>query len=209
MITPLPDAVLRSRLLPLIDHPDPDVVRRAALAAERAGAPTVEIGLRHGRSLEALRAAVESVSIPVGAGTVVDPDDVVAARRAGAAYLVSPGSTPSLIAAVVTAGAPWLPGAATPSEVLSLRDAGAGVLKIFPAGVLGGPVHLRALSAVVDGVGLVPTGGIDADSAPAYLDVPGVVAVGGSWMFSAAATDDSGADVEAAVAAALDVVRPG
>ncbi|MBU6215190.1 MAG: ketohydroxyglutarate aldolase, partial [Acidobacteria bacterium] len=67
MIRPLPDELLIARLLPLIDHPDPAVVAAAARAAAAAGAPCVEVGLRHPTSLDALRSAVESAPIPIGA----------------------------------------------------------------------------------------------------------------------------------------------
>lgn len=208
MIAPLPDAVLAARLLPLLDHHDPGRVVEWARAAEAAGAPAVEVALRHPSSVVALRRSVEAVSIPVGAGTVIEGDQVRASVDAGAAFLVSPGYVPSVAAAVGTSATPWLPGASTPTEALRLRDAGASMVKLFPAAALGGPPYVAALAAVV-GLRVVPTGGVTAADAGDYLAVPGVVAVAGSWMFRAAAGgDDDAAAVVAAVRAALDVTRP-
>ncbi len=209
MIAPLPGAVLAARLLPLVDHPDPEVVVAATRAAVAAGAPTVEVGLRHADSIEALRRASAAVAVPVGAGTVVDPAQAAAARDAGAAYLVSPGSSPALADAVTATGLPWLPGAATPTEVLALRAAGAVMVKVFPAATLGGPAHLRALASVAAGVRFVPTGGITEADVADYLAVGAVVAVGGSWMFPRHATADTDwTGVEAAVRTALARTRP-
>lgn len=208
MITPLPDAVVAARLLPLLDHHDPDRVVEWAQAAEAAGAPAVEVALRHPSSVDALRRSVEALSIPVGAGTVIEGDQARASVDAGAAFLVSPGCVPSVAEAAGASGTPWLPGAATPTEVLRLRYAGASLVKLFPAAALGGPRYVAALTAVV-GLRLVPTGGVTAADARDYLAVPGVVAVGGSWMFrTAAGGGDDAAAVVAAVRAALDVTRP-
>lgn len=209
MIHPIPAGLLSARLLPLIDHPDPDVVVAAARAAAAAGAPCVEVGLRHPASREALHAAVAAVDIAVGAGTVTDADDVTAALEAGASFLVSPGATASLLAAATSAGAPWLPAASTPSEVLALRDAGASMVKLFPVGPLGGPDLVRAVAAVAPGLQLVPTGGIGPGEVAGHLAVASVVAVGGTWMFPRDA--GSGTDwrrVEETVHAALELTRP-
>lgn len=208
MITPLPDAVLADRLLPLVDHPDPDVVVAAARAAEAAGAVCVEVALRHPGSLEALARVAASCSLVVGAGTVTTAGQVGAAVGSGAQFLVSPGSTPGLAAAVERAGTPWLPAAATPSEVLAARDAGASTVKLFPAASLGGPAFVRAVAAVAVGVRFVPTGGVGADLVADYLGIGPVAAVGGSWMFdlrAGSATDWRA--VEAAVQAALAQTR--
>jgi 2-dehydro-3-deoxyphosphogluconate aldolase/(4S)-4-hydroxy-2-oxoglutarate aldolase len=208
VIASLPDEILAARLLPLIDHPDPEVVVAAVRAAAAAGAPTVEVALRHPASLDALAEAVAAVAIPVGAGTVVDPGQVVAARDAGAAYLVSPGLSPAVRAAVGEVGLPWLPGAATPTEVLSAREAGATMVKVFPAGLLGGAAYVQALASVVAGMRFVPTGGVTGADAREYLAVAGVVAVGGTWMFPHAGVPGSaGSSLESAVRAALRCTR--
>ena len=199
----------RTRLLPLVDHPDPEVVVAACRAAESAGASVVEVGLRHPSSVQALSLAASAVSIPVGAGTVIDPDQVRDALDAGARFLVSPGFDPTLAEAIERAHAAWLPGAATPTEALAARRAGASHIKVFPAMSLGGAAHLRALAATVTGVRFVPTGGITAADVPDLLDIGAVAAVGGSWMFQwSGSSDGLGESIERAVAAALALTRP-
>jgi len=209
MIVSLPDHVLTARLLPLVDHPNADVVVAAVLAAESAGAPCVEIGLRHATSMEALKHCANAVSIPVGAGTIVDPEQVRHALDAGASFLVSPGATPQLVDTIEATGAPWLPGASTVSEVLTLRSAGASLVKVFPAALLGGPSHVRAVSALGIDVRMIPTGGVTAENAAEYLEVPHVVGVGGTWMFPLSAGRGTDWDrVTTQVRDALLVTRP-
>jgi 2-dehydro-3-deoxyphosphogluconate aldolase / (4S)-4-hydroxy-2-oxoglutarate aldolase len=118
----------------------------------------------------------------VGAGTVQRPADVVQACTAGARFLVSPGLTPELAAAALAAGLPYIPGVATPSEIMVARDLGISFLKLFPAEAVGGVALLRALAPVFPGVAFCPTGGIDEGSAVEYLALPNVPMVGGSWM---------------------------
>jgi 2-dehydro-3-deoxyphosphogluconate aldolase/(4S)-4-hydroxy-2-oxoglutarate aldolase len=102
--------------------------------------------------------------------------------HAGARFLVSPGTTPELAAAALAAELPYLPGVATPSEIMAARALGVCVMKFFPAEALGGAAYLRALAPVFPGIAFCPTGGIDEDKAGAYLSLPNVAMVGGSWM---------------------------
>ena len=105
-----------------------------------------------------------------------------AARAAGASFLVSPGCTPTLLAAMTDTGLPFLPGTATVSEVLAALEAGVTELKFFPAEQSGGAGFLKAISSVVPAARFCPTGGITAASAPAYLALPNVGCVGGTWL---------------------------
>lgn len=109
------------------------------------------------------------------------------AREAGAAFLVSPGTTPPLLAALQASGLPVLPGAATASEVLALHAAGIRHVKLFPAAAAGGVGLLRALAGPFGDVRFCPTGGIGAADAATYLALPNVSCVGGSWMLDPAA----------------------
>src|SRR5207237_3322085 len=118
----------------------------------------------------------------VGAGTLLRAADVATAVQAGAGFLVSPGLTPELAAAALAAELPYLPGVATPSEVMAARALGLCVMKFFPAEALGGAAWLRALAPVFPGVAFCPTGGIDETRAAEYLTLANVPMVGGSWM---------------------------
>ena len=120
--------------------------------------------------------------VVVGAGTVQRPADVAQAATAGARFLVSPGMTAELASAALASDLPYLPGVATPSEIMAARDLGLCFLKLFPAEALGGVALLRALATVFPGVAFCPTGGIEERSARDYLALPNVPIVGGSWM---------------------------
>jgi len=151
-----------------------------ALAA--GGLAVIEVTLRTGAALNAARKiAAEVPDCVVGVGTVTRPADVAAAVSAGARYLVSPGTTAELAAALAEAPVPALAGAATVSEAMALADLGFTVLKFFPAEPSGGIAWLKGVAAPLPHLKFCPTGGIDARNAAAYLALPNVVAVGGSW----------------------------
>jgi 2-dehydro-3-deoxyphosphogluconate aldolase/(4S)-4-hydroxy-2-oxoglutarate aldolase len=156
-------------------------------ALEAGGVQAIEITLRSGAACSAIEAIAKArPDVIVGAGTVRDARGMRAARDAGAQFVVSPGFTPALHAAAVAAGLPWLPGVATASEVLLAQEAGHSLLKFFPAEAAGGPRALRAFAAVFPEVGFCPTGGVTAENARGYLELPNVVCVGGTWLAPAA-----------------------
>ena len=147
------------------------------------GLRLIEVTLRTPAAPAAIAAIVREVpQIVVGAGTVQRPADVVQACAAGARFLVSPGMTAELAASALATQLPYLPGVATPSEVMAARDLGISFLKLFPAEAVGGVAMLRALAPVFAGVAFCPTGGIDERAAAEYLALPNVPVVGGSWM---------------------------
>lgn len=152
-----------------------------ALAA--GGLPAVEVTLRTPGSLAALEAIAKNVPEAIaGAGTVLSKGQAKAAADAGAAFLVSPGATDDLIAGVRDIGIPWLPGAATASEVMRLREAGFFRQKFFPAEQAGGAAMLKGWGAPLPDIVFCPTGGITAANAEDYLSLPNVGCVGGSWV---------------------------
>jgi 2-dehydro-3-deoxyphosphogluconate aldolase/(4S)-4-hydroxy-2-oxoglutarate aldolase len=143
----------------------------------------------------------------VGVGTLTRAVDFAAADRAGAQFGVTPGLTPELAAASRGARFPLLPGVMTPTELITARNAGFNVLKLFPAEQAGGIGMLRALGAPFPDVLFCPTGGITRATAPDYLALSNVVCVGGSWVAPGAmlaAGDWRGIEVLARDAAALE-----
>lgn len=161
-----------------------------ARALVAGGLPVIELTLRTPVALDAIRAIADEVpEIMVGAGTVVEPRHAREAQEAGAKFLVSPGSTPTLLQAMRDTGLPFLPGTATVSEVLTALEAGCGDLKFFPAEASGGPAFLKSISSVVPGVRFCPTGGVTPANAQGYLSLPNVGCVGGSWLTPADAVD--------------------
>ena len=164
------------------------VVRNAARAAPLAqalvagGLPALEVTLRTPAALDAIRAMADVPGGVVGAGTLLTPADVRAAKAAGARFGVSPGATPALLAACEDVGLPILPGAATATEVMALLERGYRVQKFFPAEVAGGAGALRALGGPLPQVRFCPTGGVSLTNAPGYLALANVLCVGGSWL---------------------------
>ena len=154
-----------------------------ARALSDGGLRLIEVRLRTPAAPAAIAAiAREMPQVIVGAGTIQRSADIVQACAVGAQFLVSPGMTPELAAAALATELPYVPGVATPSEVMAARDLGISFLKLFPAESLGGFALLRALAPVFPGVAFCPTGGIDEHNAAKYLALPNVPMVGGSWM---------------------------
>jgi 2-dehydro-3-deoxyphosphogluconate aldolase/(4S)-4-hydroxy-2-oxoglutarate aldolase len=154
-----------------------------ARALVTGGLAVLEITLRSPAALEVIRTIGDEVEdAVVGAGTVLDPEQYRAAERAGARFVVSPGATASLLAHAATSATPFLPGAVTASEVMTLLERGYSCMKFFPAEPAGGIASLTALAAPLPAARFCPTGGIDAASAPRYLALPNVLCVGGSWV---------------------------
>jgi 2-dehydro-3-deoxyphosphogluconate aldolase/(4S)-4-hydroxy-2-oxoglutarate aldolase len=118
----------------------------------------------------------------VGVGTVSEPADIQPALDAGARYLVSPGTPPALAEALLGVNVPVIPGCSTVSEAMGLAAHGFPVLKFFPAEPAGGVRWLQAVAAPLPNLRFCPTGGINAANAAAYLALPNVLAVGGSWV---------------------------
>jgi 2-dehydro-3-deoxyphosphogluconate aldolase/(4S)-4-hydroxy-2-oxoglutarate aldolase len=161
-----------------------------ARALVKGGLPVLEITLRTPAAMTALEAiAMEIPDAVVGAGTVLEAAQVEQVQRLGARFAVSPGCTPGLAAATKAASLPFLPGVQTVSEAMVLAGQGYRMLKFFPAEAAGGRAWLKAAGAPLAGLRFCPTGGIDAESAQSYLDLPNVACVGGSWVAPAAAVN--------------------
>ena len=171
-----------SPVIPVVEIEDPAMVRRLGEALLSGGIGLVEVTLRTPRALDAISELASLPDMIVGAGTLISGEDVRAAKDAGAAFGVSPGSTDVLIDAIREEGLPFLPGAATPSEVTKLASNGFTVQKLFPAEVAGGVPMLKALAGPFQSISFCPTGGITQANAPEYLQLPNVICVGGSWV---------------------------
>ena len=154
-----------------------------ARALVAGGLRAIEITLRTQAAMAAIEAIASEVEDAiVGAGTVLSKGQLIAAARAGAQFIVSPGVNADLIAAADDSPVPWMPGSATPSEAMALMDLGYTIQKFFPAEQSGGIAYLKALGSPLPAVSFCPTGGVDAKNAAAYLALQNVVCVGGSWV---------------------------
>ena len=147
------------------------------------GLPVVEITFRTQAAAEVIRLlARERPELIVGAGTVVNVQQVHDAVEAGAKFLVSPGSDAEVIAEAIKLGVPITPGVVTPSEIMIGLKLGLKVFKFFPAENYGGLKTIKALSGPFPQIKILPTGGINQNNAAEYFKNPKIVAVGGSWM---------------------------
>jgi len=170
-------------VVPVLTVEDPKTAVALARALVGGGLRAIEITLRTDRALDAARAVIAEVEeAVVGLGTVLTPSQIVAASKLGARFAVSPGHTPGLLDAALDVRLPYLPGAATASETMELLERGYTHIKFFPAESLGGVGALRGLAAPLRAARFCPTGGIDAEKAKAYLALPSVAAIGGSWV---------------------------
>ncbi|MEV2278126.1 bifunctional 4-hydroxy-2-oxoglutarate aldolase/2-dehydro-3-deoxy-phosphogluconate aldolase [Nocardiopsis sp. NPDC049922] len=170
-------------VMPVVVVSDAEVAVPLARALVAGGLPGIEVTLRTPAALEAIeRIAAEVPEAVVGAGTVVGAEQAAAAAGAGARFLVSPGCTPDLAAAMADTGLPFLPGVSTVSEAMALLERGVSELKFFPAEAAGGAPFLKSLGGPLPQVRFCPTGGITPASASIYLALPNVGCVGGSWL---------------------------
>ncbi|WP_297620525.1 bifunctional 4-hydroxy-2-oxoglutarate aldolase/2-dehydro-3-deoxy-phosphogluconate aldolase [uncultured Roseicyclus sp.] len=196
----------RAPIIPVLVLDDVACAPALAKALVAGGLPALEVTLRTAAALDAIRAMADVEGGIVGAGTLLTPADIRAAKDAGATFGVSPGATPRLVAAAAEIGLPLLPGAATASEVMALWEQGYDMLKFFPAEAAGGVAALKSIGAPIPQVGFCPTGGITTENAASYLALPNVICAGGSWVAPKAkitAGDWAGITALARAAAAL------
>ena len=171
------------RIVPVVVLDEADVAVPLAGTLLEAGIGAIEVTLRTPAAVDAIgRIARDVPDIVVGAGSLRTPAQVRAVRDSGARFGVSPGATPTLLAAAADAGLPFVPGAQTASEMLTLFEAGFTLQKFFPAESAGGVAFLEAVAAPLPEVRFMPTGGVTPDNAAGYLALENVPAVGGSWL---------------------------
>lgn len=181
----LPERITRGRVIAIARGLSTDAVLGTVDALVASGIRAVEVTLDSPDALRTIAALSERAGeVEVGAGTVLDVAAAERAVAAGATYLISPITDPTLLSWSVRREVPTLPGAGTATEAWTAWTAGAAAVKLFPAGPAG-PRHLRALVEPLPGLRFVPTGGIDASNAAAFL-ATGAVAVGvGGWLLGA------------------------
>ena len=173
-------------VIPVLVIDDAATAFALAQALVAGGLPALEVTLRTPVALEAIREMARVPGGAVGAGTLLTPADVEAAKAAGATFGVAPGATDRLLDACEANDLPLLPGAATATEVMRLLERGYTVQKFFPAEANGGVPALKAIGAPIPQVKFCPTGGVSLKNAPDYLALSNTLCVGGSWVAPAA-----------------------
>lgn len=170
-------------MVPVLTIEDRKVAVPLARALVAGGLTAVEVTLRTPAAMDCIRAIIGEVEgANVGAGTVNTTRQYAEAEKAGVKFIVSPGVTPNLLAVGKESAVPFLPGVITPGEAMTLAEAGFTTLKFFPAEPAGGVPYLKALAAPLHHVRFCPTGSITFKVAPAYLALPNVICVGGTWV---------------------------
>jgi len=149
----------------------------AARAGMRGGLKVLEITLTTPGAIEAIAALAREPGAIAGGGTVLTAEDVRAVAKAGGRFALSPVFDAGALAAARSAGILYIPGAATPTEILAAHRAGAPVVKVFPSGPLGGPAFLRFVRGPLGHIPLLPTSGPTSENLADYFDA-GAVAIG-------------------------------
>lgn len=179
------------RILPVVTAHDVESTVQLASALQRGGMQAIEITLRTSAALEAIAAVKREVpQLLVAAGTVTTPAELEQVVEAGVELALSPGATDALLRAAAAAPLDFIPGVASPSEVMNALDHGFSICKLFPATTLGGASMLRSLAGPFPKVQFCPTGGLNAENFRQFLALPNVICCGGSWMVSADMVDN-------------------
>ncbi|HCE5102594.1 bifunctional 4-hydroxy-2-oxoglutarate aldolase/2-dehydro-3-deoxy-phosphogluconate aldolase [Vibrio parahaemolyticus] len=159
-----------------------DIIPLGKVLAEN-GLPAAEITFRSAAAVEAIRLLRENQpDMLIGAGTVLNREQAIAAKEAGATFIVSPGFNPNTVKACQEIGIDIVPGVNNPSTVEAALEMGLTTLKFFPAEASGGINMVKSLLAPYTDIELMPTGGINPANIKDYLAVPRVLACGGTWM---------------------------
>jgi 2-dehydro-3-deoxyphosphogluconate aldolase/(4S)-4-hydroxy-2-oxoglutarate aldolase len=185
--TAVADLLRAARLVAVLTIQRVDRAVPLARALVAGGVRTLEITLRTPAGADAAAAIKDSVpDAIVGLGTVITTRDLKLTKSLGLPFAFSPGATPDLLDAAVELGVPFVPGIATASELIAALRRGFNTVKLFPAEQVGGIGALKALAGPFPSVRFNPTGGVSEANIGAYLALPNVVAVGGSWLAPAA-----------------------
>ncbi len=158
-------------LVPVLRAPSADIAIAAASAIEAGGVPILEVTMTVPDAIDVIRAVIASTQgrVLVGAGTVLDAETARACILAGAQFVVSPSVNVRTIEICRRYATPVIPGALTPTEVVTAWEAGADVVKVFPCSAVGGAKYLAALKGPLPQVDLIPTGGVSLSTAAEFL----------------------------------------
>ena len=169
--------------VPVVVLDDASLAVRTARALLDGGINAMEITFRTEAAREAIALVAEGVpEMIVGAGTVVNVEQLHEAVDAGAQFIVCPGTDEAIIAEATMMGVPIMPGVVTPSEIMVGLKYGIRVFKFVPAGCFGGLRTIKALCGPFPQIKFIPTGGVNQDNAADFFENRKILAVGGSWM---------------------------
>lgn len=190
-----PARPLLSGIVAVIRADSPELAATIARGLDGTAVDSVEITMTVPDAVELIRDLSHELSVPIGAGTVTETTAVEVAVGAGARFIVSPGFLSDVVETALAAGVPVVPGALTPTEVMTAWQAGATAVKVFPVASVGGPAYVRSIRAPLPHIPLVVSGGIRPDEVDSYLEAGALgVSLGSSLVDAATA---AAGDVEA------------
>lgn len=175
----------KARIIPVIILENPDDTIPLCEALQQGGITVGEITFRTAAAAQALTIARERMpEFIFGAGTITTERDLTECIKAGAHFAVAPGCNPRIVRSSQERNLPFFPGVCTPTDIELALELGCSVLKFFPADAIGGTRMLKAIYAPYGhrGIRFIPTGGISEANLKEYLSLPGVLAIGGSWL---------------------------
>jgi 2-dehydro-3-deoxyphosphogluconate aldolase/(4S)-4-hydroxy-2-oxoglutarate aldolase len=177
------DKLKELKVIPVIAIDRAEDIIPLGKALSENGLPAAEITFRSDAAVEAIRLLRKAQpEMLIGAGTVLNKEQAIAAKEAGATFVVSPGFNPNTVKACQEIGIDIVPGVNNPSTVEAALEMGLKTLKFFPAEASGGVAMVKSLLAPYTDIELMPTGGVNANNINQYLAVPRVIACGGTWM---------------------------
>ncbi|NMJ43961.1 bifunctional 4-hydroxy-2-oxoglutarate aldolase/2-dehydro-3-deoxy-phosphogluconate aldolase [Roseomonas sp. JC162] len=205
---PLVPRLRAARIIPVVRASTATRAATAVAWLQEAGITVFEITMTVPEAPALIRALAQDPALLVGAGTVPDARTAETCLEAGAKFIVAPWVDATLASPCQDAGACLMLGAMTPTEVRAALDAGADVVKIFPASSAGGPAHIRSIRAVFPDVAFCPTGGVDARNAPDYLAAGAAfVGIGGKLVDETLVAAGDRAAVQRAAEEALGIMK--
>jgi 2-dehydro-3-deoxyphosphogluconate aldolase/(4S)-4-hydroxy-2-oxoglutarate aldolase len=172
-------------LVPIVRASSPDDALRAAEAIIEGNIGIAEITMTVPNAIQVMEkvAGQYGDKVLLGAGTILDPETCRAALLAGAEFIVTPALNLQVVEISRRYSKPCIPGALTPTEILTAWQAGADLVKIFPCGPVGGPKYIKALKGPFPQIEFVPTGGVNLETAPEFIKAgAAAVAVGGELV---------------------------
>src|SRR5712692_8256909 len=172
-------------LIPIVRAPSPEDAFKAAEAIAAGGIGIAEVTMTVPNAIRVMERVVERYGdkVLLGAGTILDPESCRAALLAGAEFIVTPSLHVGVIEVAQRYSKACIPGALTPTEVVTARQAGADLVKNFPCGPVGGPQYIKAIRGPLPHIDFVPTGGVNLETTPAYIKAgAAAVAVGGELV---------------------------
>lgn len=184
------ESLATQRIIPVISSLNESRIEPLVDVLIESGLTMIEVTLRRPESFKLLEAFCKYDNLMVGAGTVLNRDQVIQANDLGAQFVVSPGLSLTVLEEAKARSIQAFPGIATPSEIMLAISAGVRCVKFFPAEALGGTDTLKALAAPFPDITFMPTGGVNGSTAEKYLNLPFVAAVGSSWIVDSQLVDE-------------------